>query len=146
MLYNIKQSVKKILILAVTLSPTVFTTACTDNSAITAKIEELNRSIRAIDIQIYEVEKSLEIISNERSWVGNLVDRDGTAKPHKEKLKELEKQKKLIEKDIDRLRAELEAEGFSLISVVGIVIASIITLAGVSFLSFIYHYFVNPLS
>jgi len=143
MLYKMKQSAKKILICIVTLSPIALTTACTDNSAVTAKIDELNSSIKTIDFQIYEVKKSLALISDDRSWVGNLVDRDGTAKPHKEKLKELEKQKRFIEKDVDRLVAELEVEGFSLFSVIGIVIVSIIALSGVAFMCFIFNFFVS---
>lgn len=129
--------------LIVTLSPIALTTACTDNSAVTAKIDELNSSIKAIEFEIYEVEKSLKLISDDRSWVGNLVDRDGTAKPHKEKLKELEKEKEYIEKDVDRLVAKLEVEGFSLFSVIGIVIVSIIALSGVAFLCFIFNFFVS---
>ena len=143
MLFSIKQYAKKILMLIVTLSPIALTTACTDNSAVTAKIDELNSSIKAIEFEIYEVEKSLKLISDDRSWVGNLVDRDGTAKPHKEKLKELEKQKEYIEKDVDRLVAKLEVEGFSLFSVIGIVIVSIIALSGVAFLCFIFNFFVS---
>ena len=143
MLHSIKQSAKKILMLIVTLSPIALTTACTDNSALIAEIDELNKSITEIDFQIYEVKKSLELVTNERSWVGNLVDRDGAAKPHKVKLKELEKQKKIIEKDVDKLMDELEAEGFSLLSVIGIVIASIVVLSGFAFLAFINNVFIS---
>lgn len=143
MLHSIKQSAKKILMLIVTLSPIALTTACTDNSALIAEIDELNKSITEIDFQIYEVKKSLELVTNERSWVGNLVDSDGAAKPHKVKLKELEKQKKIIEKDVVKLMDELEAEGFSLLSVIGIVIASIVILSGFAFLAFINNIFIS---
>ena len=56
---------------------------------------------------------------------------------------ELEKQKEYIEKDVDRLVAKLEVEGFSLFSVIGIVIVSIIALSGVAFLCFIFNFFVS---
>lgn len=130
-------SLKKALPIIAAISLIFLATGCEDTSAQQAKIEELNKSIKAIDYQIYDAEKSLEQISKDRSWVGNLMDQGDIAKPYKDKLKELEKERKAHQKSIDALYAEIENQGFSFLDVIMIVIASIVVLAGLSILLFI---------
>ena len=110
---------------------------CEDTSAKKSEIQELNKSINAINYQIYDVEKSLEQISKNRSWVKNVMDQGEIAKPYKDRLKELKKERKAHEESIKALYAEIESAGFSFFDVTIIVLASIVFLAGLSIILFI---------